>query len=60
MFQQFVDASGIGSPPVPNDVGRNGGVRLAGNGFHIACAGSFVGYVLSFVQKKVQGEDAAA
>ena len=26
--------------------------RMAGNAFHVACAGTFVGFVLSNVQKR--------
>lgn len=52
MFQPFLDAAEIGQPPVPTNLSRVSGVKLAGNGFHIACAGSFVGYVLAHLQRK--------
>lgn len=52
MFPDALRASGLGCPPVPEDLGRTNGLRLAGNGFHIACAGSFVGFVLAFLEKR--------
>jgi len=52
MFPQSVQVSGIGVPPIPADLGRTAGVRLAGNGFHIACAGTFVGFILSCLKEK--------
>ena len=52
MFQSSIAAAQIGVSPIPADLSRQAGVRLSGNGFHIACAGTFVGYVLTFLKKK--------
>lgn len=52
MFKEALEATGVGAPPIPLDIGRSNGVKLAGNGFHIACAGSFVGFILTFLKKK--------
>lgn len=52
MFPASIEASGIGACPILSDLGRANGVRLAGNGFHISCAGTFVGYVLAFLKKR--------
>lgn len=53
MFESSVHASGLGFCPIPKDIiCRSSGVKLAGNGFHIACAGTFVGFVLSFLREK--------
>lgn len=52
MFDESVNAAGIGVSPIPKDLGRIAGVRLAGNGFHIACAGTFVGFVLALLTEK--------
>ena len=60
MFPDMLRASGLGCPPIPEDLGRTNGVRLAGNGFHIACAGSFVGFVLAFLEKKDANWDSEA
>ena len=52
MFDESLAATGVGATPIPSDLGRSNGVRLSGNGFHIACAGSFVGFVLAFLKQK--------
>ena len=52
MFDESVNAAGVGVSPIPKDLGRIAGVRLAGNGFHIACAGTFVGFVLACLTEK--------
>ena len=52
MVEDSIASSGIGYCLLPDDLGRVAGVKLAGNGFHIACAGTFVGFVLAFLAKK--------
>ena len=51
MFENELEAAGI-SCPIQLDCGRCAGTRLAGNGFHISCAGSFIGFVLSQLAKE--------
>lgn len=51
MFPSELESAGIPCP-VSADCGRVAGTKLAGNGFHISCAGSFIGFVLSLLEKK--------
>ena len=51
MFENELEAAGIPCP-IQLDLGRCAGTKLAGNGFHISCAGSFIGFVLSQLAKK--------
>lgn len=50
IFEHTMAAAGVPDSQIQLDLGHSNMVRLAGNGFHIACAGSFVGYVLSILE----------
>lgn len=50
VFGPQVQASGLPVAPVCADVGQHALTRMAGNAFHVACAGSFVGFVLCNLQ----------
>ena len=47
MLPDSIQAAQLGVCPINADLNVVRGTRLAGNGFHIACAGSCVGFILS-------------
>lgn len=51
MFAKEQETCGIPCP-IRVDCGKTAGTRLAGNGFHISCVGSFIGFVLSQLSKR--------
>ena len=56
MFEDSLKAAGLPRAPIPSNLSRTTGVKMAGNAFHIACAGTFVGFILAFLKKKSESE----
>ena len=54
ILPEAVEAAGVPCSKVTVDEGRASMTRMAGNAFHIACAGTFVGFILSNLHPRAQ------
>ena len=51
-FEPFLEASGVYDCQIRSNLGHTAMTKMAGNGFQIASAGSFVGFVLCMLEKR--------